>query len=161
MRQLRNTELPPEPISEFEPIPARHHQGGSVRLLVPTTTTDDIPGGRIILPRPVPHQEGLWHRRTCGYKLPLLHCIEAIHLGTEVALATIILDHIAAGCGGYNSTWLYDRSNSDNCAMRIATSGIQGVLLLSSRYVASHGAVLLERQYSPSPTSTASWSFAT
>ena len=51
-----------------------------------------------------------------------------------------------------------DVENIMKPAKRMAASGIHGVDLLSSRYVAGHGAVESLRIHSPGPTSTASWS---
>ena len=60
---------------------------------------------------------------------------------------------MAAGCGGYRRTCEYDLSNSLRGAIRIATSGSPGELLLRRRYVANQELQESFCTYSPRPTS--------
>ncbi len=51
--------------------------------------------------------------------------------------------------------------STDKSAIRMATSGMPGVFLLSKRYAASHADELPPCTHSPSPSSTTSWSYNT
>ena len=53
MRQLRNTELLPETISELEQVPTRHNQCRRIGLLIPTASRDGTACLSSILSRPV------------------------------------------------------------------------------------------------------------
>ena len=117
-------------------------------------------------------EEDRWNELRDGFKLEQtldvfeefdgLNHSEAKHMVLIVKLPLLVSrSTIALGCGGYSNTCEYERSNSDSWAIRIATSGRHGALLLSSRYAASQDVVAFFWTYSPRPTSTESWSLAT